>query len=49
MKYNTYRILIRTTKGGRHIEVVACDAESAKADVMAAYADCEIIQIGQVA
>ncbi len=48
MTYNTYRLLIRTASGALHIEIVACDAEAAKADVMQAYTDCEIIQIGRV-
>lgn len=46
MTYKTYRILIRTSTGGKHIEVLACDVESAKADVLAAFSDCEIIQAG---
>jgi hypothetical protein len=49
MTYSTYRLLIRTASGGQHIEVVACDADAAKADVLEAFADCEIIQVGRVA
>jgi hypothetical protein len=48
MNYKTYRILIRFGSGARHIEVVACDLEAAKADVMQAFDGVEIIQAGAV-
>lgn len=46
MKYRTYLFLILAGDNFRHIEVVACDIEAARADLLDAYEGVEIIQWG---
>lgn len=46
MTYYTFRVLVRFGDRARHLEVVACDIEAAKADIREAFPDSEIIQWG---
>lgn len=46
MEYRIYRFLVRHLDSARHIEVLACDYESALADLAEAFANLEVIQWG---
>jgi len=46
MAYHTYLFLISAGDNFRHIEVVACDIDAARADLLDAFWDVEIIQWG---